>query len=84
MRGFVILLGLALASCVTSEQQQAQSAADDRACLGYGAVPGSAAYSRCRDELEMRRTPQNVRNLQRALERVGNPTQTYDVTVTNR
>lgn len=52
-KSFVLFLPLFLTGCMSSEEQMAaNSAQDDRACLSYGAKPGSDAYVACRAQLE--------------------------------
>lgn len=52
-----LLMGLALASCMTREERiAAQEAKDDRQCMSYGAQKGSDAYVNCRTGLSAART----------------------------
>ena len=62
MRNLIALtLALALAGCITAEEQMAQAKArnnaeDNQKCLSYGAQPGSPAYVSCRAQLDSART----------------------------
>lgn len=61
MKYLILLVALALASCMTDEERIAQfkarnNAEDNQKCLSYGAQPGSSAYVNCRAQLDSART----------------------------
>lgn len=53
----VVVLGLSLGGCLTTEERIAErSAKDDQKCQSYGARPGTDAYINCRAQLDSART----------------------------
>lgn len=61
MKWIAPFLALALAGCITSQDQQISQ--DDTRCLSYGAPKGSPEYVRCREQLDQNRA--NVRAAER-------------------
>lgn len=52
----LVIFTLTLAGCMSRDERLAEiSAADDRACLSYGAQKGTDAYVACRTQLATNR-----------------------------